>query len=239
MSILAMIKVDLRNTAWLARDLKNLRKSALPYAQKNAVNEAAFEGRKLWQEELQSSFTLRNKFTERSIRVDKARSLHNPEAKLGSVASYMDEQEEGTTLTKTSKHGIPIPTAASSGEGKAKIRKRVVRRANRLTNIKFSSRIGNSPKQKNAIAISQAIRTKTKFAFLETSRRKGIFRVTGRLKNPKITMLHDLTRSSVRIPSTPTLSRTLDRLDTRMDGIYRKALLFQLSRHTGLKARRA
>lgn len=220
--------IDLRNR------LYEMARKGVPHAGRNALNRAAFATREQWQRQIYFDLTTRNAWTARSIQVDQARGLDvaRMEATVGSAAPYMRTQEEGGVEQKQGKHGVAVPTPVASGEGRgARPRRRMVRGPNKLPNIQLTARIGGTQKQRNAIAISGALRTGRRHVFLETENKKGLFRISGGKRRPKIDMVWDLTKPSVRIPATPTLQPALQAVQRRLPDILVRTLLEQLQRH--------
>lgn len=227
------IELDAPDLDHLRLALEGLNRRGLPHAGRNALNAAAFEARKEWQRQIADAMILRNKWTERSIRVRKARgiNLHTMEATVGSVADYMQIQEGGGTEVKSGRHGVPIPTTVASGEGRnASVRRRLVRRPNRLPNINLAPRISGNRKQRNAATISMARRSGRKHVFLELERTKGLFLLAGGKRKPRVEMVWNLSRPSVRIPGTHTLSKTIRAMRPRTAAIVRKAVIAQIER---------
>lgn len=225
--------VDTSELAQLEASLARLSRRAIPYAARNTLNAAAFEGRREWVDQIEKTFTLRNKWTTRSLRVVKARgtSMRGMQATLGSVAPYMATQEEGGVLRRTGKHGVAIPTSVASGEGRgARPRRRMVRRPNRLPSIQLGARglSSMSKRQRNAVAISLAQRAGRKFVFLELERRKGIFRLSGGKRRPRLDLVWDLSRPAVRIPQSGTLERALRSILPTLPRIQERALVDQI-----------
>lgn len=226
--------VDTSELAHLEAALGQLSRRAIPYAARNTLNAAAFEGRRAWVGQVEKSFTLRNKWTARSLRVVKARgtTMRAMKATLGSVAPYMATQEEGGVLRRTGKHGVSIPTSVASGEGRgARPRRRLVRRPNRLPNIQLGGRglSTMSKRQRNAVAISLAQRAGKKFVFLEMEKRRGIFRISGGKRRPRLDLVWDLTHPTVRIPESNTLERSLRSILPTLPRLQEKALLDQIA----------
>lgn len=226
------ITVDLSAANKLRKDLEKFAKRALPYAARSAVNELAFESRKQWLREIEGSMVLRNRWTAGSIRVEKAkgRTIGTIEARLGSVSPYMLAQEEGRSSQLGGK--TAIPTSAAAGQMGARPRTRLVRAPNRMQAISLARRArgASSPKQRNAIAIRQAQAQGRRFAFLQTPKGKGLFKLVGGKRKPKLQMVWALGRSS-RVPRNPTLARTVLRAVEMGPAIYHRALLAQLKRH--------
>ncbi len=234
------VLVDLRDLERLVRELETFAHKALPFAARESLNTQAALGRTLWQGEMQRKFVIRNKFTQRSVRVAKVRgagfNINAMESQVGSVAPYMRLQELGGT-DRGKSGSKPIPTSSAAGQPMgARPRTRVVRRFMRQPNIRLDRRArGKSKKQRNAIAIKRAIRKasvsgRRSFTIIETRRGKAIARVTGR-KKVTVRVIWDLSRTSVRVPSTPTLQNTLDKLEPLLPSIHKAALIRQLKRN--------
>jgi hypothetical protein len=231
-----LLKIEFRGLKKLVGDLEVARKQAFPYAQRDAVNSAAFEARRIWGDEIRKTFTTRNTFTAgRALQVEKAKGLSRVEARVGSTAEYMGRQESGGTVSGRSGHrAIPGPTAAGQAAGGK--RTRPVRMTNRLRAIKAAkSARGASRKQRNAAALAIAKRRGQKFAVLERPKGgKGIFQVGGSARKPKARLVWDVSRRSARVPPHPTLGPALVRLRPKLVGMYEEALVKQLKRHRAL-----
>jgi hypothetical protein len=230
-----MFTINDFETQEFEKDLKAFSERALPFATRSTINTAAFTTRRLGIENARNSMTLRNKFTERSIRVKKSQSLNiqAQTARVGSVQDYMRDQEFGKTNVKKGKQGVRIPTSYASGEGlHANPRKRVVRPSNRINRITLRNKQkrGKTRAQQNLIAVKEAAGSKQKFVFMDLGRRKGIFKVLGGKKNPRVRMVHDLTEQSVTIPPNPWLKPATNETVRMMPTMYRDALKFQLRR---------
>ena len=227
------VEVELKDFERLQRDLATFAKRSVPYATRAALTSSAFALREAWQSEIKGSFTLRNSFTERSIRVDKATgtNLQTMQATTGSVASYMGEQEEGATIHGRSKHK-PIPGPAAAGQKPGSKRTRLVRAGNKLGAINVLRPITKgSKKRRNAAAIAQAIAKGKKVALLERKKGgKGLFAVSGGKRKVRMALLWDLSRGSVKVKPEPTLQRSLRRIESKLDRIHYTELLKQLRR---------
>jgi hypothetical protein len=232
------ISIDLSDARKLVHELDRFARHAMPFASRNAINTAAFEGRKEWARQISAKLVLRNTFTVRSLRVEKARGLRieGMVAVLGSAAPYMGTQESGGTVRGKGK-SKPIPTSVAAGQSKgARPRTKQVRKANWLSAIKLVRARGRSKmtrQQRNAMAIRLASKSGngSRVALLELDNKKrGLFRVTGR-KRLTVRMLWNLSHRSVRVPRSSTLERTLKAIEPRMPIIHRDAVLEQLKRH--------
>lgn len=215
----------------LENKLRNLNRRGLPFAEIETVNRAAFETQKNARRELGGRMTLRNAWSERSILVRKA-NRQTMEAATGSTQPYMETQEIGGREDATGKHGVAIPTSVASGEGRgAKPRQKMVRRPNRVSNITLARNARTSNrKQRNAIAVKEAIRTGRRYIFLELQRRKGLFRVYGGKRKPRVEMIQDLSRKSVNIPRNPWLMPAAQKQAAALPRYYAAALKRQLAR---------
>lgn len=232
---MASITVDTRDFAKLHAELEKFRKTALPYAQRDALNGCAFELRKQWQSEIKGAFVLRSPFTERSIRVDKATGLDPKSMKsvTGSIASYMGDQEEGATIRGKGKHkAIPGPAAGGQPAGSG-IRTGLIRSRYRVGAITVGhpsvARFGR--RRQNAVVMAIAIRKGERFAILNRIKGgKGIFEVRGLKRSGKTKLIWDLSKGSVKVKPAPTMHRAAAICAPRFQRITENALLTQLKR---------
>lgn len=231
-----MITFDDKQIRKFEKKLSKISKRAIPFAVKNSLNDVAFKTRTVAQGEIGRKFIERNKWSRRSVQVETARGLSKRSlvSRVGSLEQYMADQEFGARKRSKGRHGVPIATNYSSGEGVGSgPRKRLPRKPNKIRNIKLSGRNkkGMSRKQRNLIAIRQAAGSNKKIVFLDLKRRKGLFKVIGGKRRPKLKMLHDMTRKSVRIPKRPWLLPSAIKTQKRFHaGFYRKRLRQQLAR---------
>lgn len=228
------ITADTREVDRLAKHLANFARRGLPYAIKDALNKTAFAARRHWQDEIRESFTLRNKYTERSIRVDRARGLNvrSLQATVGSTADYMATQETGgVERGKAGRKGIPGPSAAGLPPGADRtklVRKRFWRGAIKLAH---NPEPRGNRSRRNWVAMLQAKRRGDKAVLLERSNGgKGIFRVMGTKRKPKVRLLWSF-KGSVSVPPEPTMRRAVTRTDKDFDAIAKRSLIEQLKRH--------
>ena len=230
-----MLKIDTRDLKRLGRDLHTFAHKAAPYACRDALNQQAFTGRKLWKAKMEREFVLRNKWTAGSIRVEKAKGLnvHAMQSVLGSVSSYLDEAESGQTKHGRGKHGVALPTSASAGQSEgSQPRLKPVRRPYTLKAIQLTDRSSHPKKSiRRLITIRRARKAGLKFAFLETPKSAGIYRIMGGKRRPKIRMLWNISRGTVVSPPHPTLGPTADLVRRKSERFYRLAILKQLRFH--------
>lgn len=226
------------------RDLEEFKKTAIPFAIRNSLNTSAFEMQKVWRREIRQTFVNRNKFTERSIHVEKARGSdpNRMVSVVGSIADYLDEQESGGTVRgKGALKPIPGPSAAGQQPGSK--RTKLVMPSRYLQAIKATKATrGSSPRARNVAALLIARRKGQQFVLLEKpSGGKGIFMVSGgtqRFNGRRMTrrklktrLLWDLSRRTVRVPPAPTLQRSLQIIEPKLPHIHLAALLEQIHRH--------
>lgn len=233
----ADLSIELRGLDRMQRDLETMAKRAVPYAARETLNRLAFAGRKIWQEEMASSLTLRNQFTQRRVLVERASGsrMQEMQAVLGHTEDYVARLEEGKG-ERARRSGLPIATEAAAGQAKGSLpsgRKRPVRKS---LIIRTLGKLKRQPKSlprkaRNARAVREAIKNGTRLAYLELERRKGIYKIMGGRKRPQIRKLYDLTRRATPRPRLPTLQRTLDKTLPQGPAIAHAALLNQLQRH--------
>lgn len=229
-----MFEIDDRDVRRYEKDLQTFARSAFPHATKATLNKAAFETRKRGQMNIRWNMTTRNRFTEQSVQVDMAKGMavDSQRAVVGSTAGYMHDQEFGATV-RGGGASKAIPTAYSAGQADGtRPRSKLPRKPNAMQNIQLKRQRGNAANkwQQNRIAIQMAAGSGSKFVYLELGRTKGIFRVLGGKRKPRIRMVWSLSRRAVTVPKNPWLGPATD--DTRQDmpAYYRDALLYQLKR---------
>lgn len=238
-----MLEIDSSQVKGLERDLWLLSTRAGPYANTSALNGLAFLGQYNARQIIQSEFVNRNRWTARSVQVDRARvgDIGKSYSTLGSTMPYMERQEFGGTRTKQGRYGVPIPTKAAAevpGGTAVGPRKGMVRKANRLQVLKLG-RVGRTAnrKQLNA-ALVGAARGKGQIVFLDLGRRKGLFRVVGSKAKPQIRMLYDLSHASVNDPKHPWLWPASKFASLQGPSLYVAALEDQIKRQQLFKSRR-
>lgn len=231
-----MFKINTSDVQELEDDLDLFARKALPFATRKTLNDSAFAARAIAQADVRSSMINRNRFTAQSIQVEMSKTLQisRQEAIVGSTAVYMEDQEFGAIQHKKGKYGVQIATSYSAGQGEnGQPRTRLPRKANAMASIQLSKRRkkGSSRKQQNLVAIKQAATTGRKFIFLDLGMRKGIFKVIGGKRRPKIKMVHDMSRQSVVIPKNPWLAPAFEEALRMQPAFYADALRFQARKH--------
>jgi len=230
-----MLKINDKQIKEYEKDLKTFASRAYPFASRSTINSAAFKAQGLARENVRNDMQTRDKFTVSSIRVEIARTLAvaRQEAVVGSIAAYMEVQEFGGIKRSSGGKGVAIATGYAAGQEGDRPRTRLPRKANRMTNIALGKRRkqGSTRKQQNFIAIREAATSGRKYLYLDLGRRRGIFKVAGGKRKPKIKMVQDLTRTSVAIPRNPWLAPAVRETEKFIPGMYRDALKFQLQRN--------
>lgn len=231
---MATLEIDLGEVRDLALDLQQFAKRGMPYAARNVLNRQAFQARKVWSKRITDTFTLRNTWTLRTLRVVPAKTradIFSMHSEVGSLSSYMGMQEHGGV--EHGKSGArPIPTAVAAGQPMGSERTKPVRRPNRMNAIQLSkARKGGralSKAQRNAIAVKAAASKGTKFALIEFENSgQGIAKVSGR-KRITVRTVWDLSHKSQPVPREPTLGPTMDSVSRWSAGMAAHALREQL-----------
>lgn len=229
------LDVDASDIKRLARDLNTFAKKSAPYAMRYTLNDMVFDARGEWSGEMRSSMTLRNTYTQRSLRARKASGtkLETMSSEVGSPLAYLNEQEKGSTQTAHGKHGVPIPTSSAAGQGLRSKRTRSVRQANYQSAIRLDQRgVGGASsrrgrQQRNAVAIAIAQRRGGKFVFLDLGKRKGIFKLTDSKRTP-VRMVYSLSKRSIKTKPNAMLARTLSAVTPRGPGFLAARIVQQL-----------
>lgn len=240
-----MFEVDLRDVKKLEKDLKVLNKRAIPFATRATLNDAAFYTRQESLNQIRKELVLRNKFTEQSIRVDRAVGIDikKQKSEVGSIAEYMKDQELGGTKSKEGSRGIPIPTSFAAGQGENTIpRTKLPTRSNKLQTIQLKkrNRRAKNSKQDLLFKVQDAVKTNNRYLFLKLGQKRkwGIYRVKGGSPNFKsgwptgaqLKLVYSLGRDNVTIPKKPWLKPNVDKAQAKFPAFYQKALQFQLKR---------
>lgn len=226
--------IDTDDIKDLERSLKAFAFRSLPFATKKTLNDAAWDGRRFMQRNIEKKMTERNKWTRGSIRVEQARTLviKKQSSAFGSTEKYMIIQEDGGTERGKGSQAIAIPTGYAAGQQGARPRTKLPRKPHKMRNIRLTKSKTKSPNRKlrNFLVIKEAKARGIKYVFLDLGRRRGIFRVLGSKKRPKLKMVADISQRSIRIKPTPTLQPAFKAATKGLDDHYRKNLIFQLKR---------
>ena len=230
-----MLKINDDDLKQYESDLKTFANRAFPFASKNTLNRSAFEAQKISRNNIDAKMVQRNKFTKQSIQVEQSRTLNvaHQSSSVGSIADYMKDQEFGKVIRKSGKEGVPIATSYAAGQSEgAQPRTRLPRKANTMAAIQLRSRRtrGKTRRQRNLVVIKEAAQSGRKYIFLDLGRSKGIFKVIGGKRKPKIKMIWSMREQSIVIPRNPWLKPVVNRVQKLMPTFYRDSLVFQLKR---------
>ena len=232
-----MITMDDRQLKRYEKELKAFATKAYPFATRETVNVAAFTAQKHARSNVEKSFVNRNKFTIQSIQVEPERTsldVRRQQAVVGSTQDYMEDQEFGDTRTAKGKYGVRIPTSYSAGLPEDAIpRSKAVRTRHRMNRIKLRrGRVEvRNEKQRHVKAVKRAAESGQKYIFLDLGKRQGLYHVGGSKTRPRLKMVHDLTKRTVRIPRRPWLGPATSTTIREIPSIYQKSLINQLKRH--------
>lgn len=233
---MADIEIDLKNIKPLLTDLANFAEQAVPFATRSAINTTAFDIQGRYRMNARNKLTLRNKGTEKSIQVERAKILktHLQEARIGSERDYMKDVEFGVTTTKNGQEGVPIPTSYSANQPlNQQPRTKLPIRSRRMRSIQMNHHrvTATSRKQRNFLKVKNAAeRGSQRFVYLDLGRRKGIFRVEQPKRRPNVRMVYDLSRPSVTSPAIPLLGPATQYGAKRMPKNLLDAIKFQVKR---------
>ncbi len=213
----------------LGKAIEDFGDKQFPIINGMALNKTAFETRKQYVNNVEKTFTLRNKGTIRSIQFRKVKGL-NPktqESSVGSTMGYMAEQEFGGVRTSRGKKGYSLPTTTASNESKgARPRQKQVPRRNQRATIrltKVSERCKTRKQHIFNVIRAVAARGSGNFVYLAIQGAKGIYKITGKGKRAKIKMFYSLSKKSVPIKKEPTLTPAVNTIIPRMPGFYVQA----------------
>lgn len=222
----------------LENELDKFGKRTFPHAVRDTLNITAFEASKEAKDVANRVFTMRNQYTERSIRYTRARgyTVNQMESSMGSVQEYMRKQEEGFTEVSRGKHGVAVPTSYAAGQQGARPRTKPIRRKNWLNRLKVarSKRRAASVAQQMVMATQEAVATGKRTVFLPL-RRPGLYQIVGGRrtkagwpKGARLKMLYSLEDKSVRTEAHPWMEPAVRVVLTRQDEYYRRALIRQI-----------
>jgi len=232
-----MIIADFKDVDEMQRHLKVFAPKGIPYAVKFALNQTAWHGRKTMQRLISARMIEKNKWTRQSIRVNTVRSMDVDMmfSEMGSIEKYMVKQEVGGIAK--GKPGRAYPIATSYAAGQSGRRTRLPRKPNRVGKIRlrFRKPKGRTKGEQNKALIMAAAEARDKFIYLDLKRGRGVFRLLGGKRKPRLKMVADLSRKRVRVPKTPTLEPAAEHAIDKMPEFFRDAFIFQLRRHRLIK----
>ena len=230
---------DTRQIVFFERTIERISKRGIPRAIRDAINDAAFAVQKKSRGLLGSEFVERNKFTRRSIVVNKSRSLvlGRQRSEVGSLQSYMERLEFGFVHNRTMLNASPVPTASAAGQDEEKKRTRTVRLQNRKKNLKglkksnkFASGLSREKRQA-AIFRAASANKFGKFFVLPVNDGNVVLKVTGKRRKGgivKARMMYALPNKQLITPPHPWLAPVTDKVATRLPIFYKRGLTKQL-----------
>ena len=187
----------------LERILADMRAKAVPFAQRNTINDMAFDASRQAKAGIKSQFVNRSTWTQRSIRVERARTTSDY-AEVGSTEAYMLKQERGGTGEKYN------PTGNTTGESpRVRVRRKAVRPSmwiNKLNATRGRGRF-QTRAQANVAALKEAKASGQRFVVMDRGGgRRGLYRVLGTKKKPKSRLLYRLRNTPNVIKPKPWLA---------------------------------
>lgn len=229
-----MIEADLKTVDDYEAHVKAFLPRGFPFVTKQTLNQTAWHGREVMKREIKERFIERNKWTQSSIRVNQTRSLDIDfqKSEFGSTEEYMVKQEFGGTVRgRGGSHSIP--TGYSAGQEGTTRRTKLPRKPNKMRNIRLRRlKVPKTASKSltNFLTVREAAENGVKYIFLDLGRRRGVFRVLGGKRKPRVRMVADLSRRQVRITPTRTLEPATNAALRKMPEFYEDALIFQLRR---------
>lgn len=202
-----IMEIDTRELTRLQWALNTLKTTSVKFAQRNTINDMAFDAMRGAKDNIRNDFINRNTWTERSVKVNRARRTGDY-AEVGSTEEYMRKQEMGGDGEKYN------ATGNASGEGARTVpRKKAVRPRlwinklhttrlshNRLGVVKGGRRRIVNRKQANIIAVKQAKDAGARYVVQDRGFGKvGLYRVFGTKRKPRTELLYRLRRDRNRI----------------------------------------
>ena len=228
-----MTVIKIKGLDKLQNVLGALDKRSVNHVQKDALNDMVFDTRRKWVRQIKHEFILKNSWTEKSIRINKA-TTSNLKAVVGSTLDYMATQETGGFKeSKGSSKSAPIATAYAAGQ-KGK-RTKLPKRGNALRQLKNVWKgSGSNNHVRNQVAMRKAVQSPSRkpYLYMEIGNTKGIFQIPSRKRinaqgvavAGRLKMVHNLSKDRYRIKPSPTLAPTLVGAQSTLDHIYKERL---------------
>lgn len=217
-----MLKLDWKRIPELPLDL--ISKAAL-----RTTNEMVARTKQEAILNVKRKFTLRNKWTVGSIRAYFAKRLHD-RGYVGSLQDYMATQEFGGM---SSRH---IPTSSAAGQSMKQVpRTKVVRKANRIRNIRLKKRNGLNKlnrRQRNAAIFNMA--KKGDYFLQNYDGRRAIMKKTGKTK---ARMMQRLLKRKEKVEARPWLRPAFEIIKKETQEIFEEQIIRQM-RKRGIRPKR-
>lgn len=216
---------------WVSK-LKAFTRHGYPNAVKRTVNAAATKTRDLGKQTVASKMTLRNRWVAGSIRAQwtKSNQVNSMRAIAGSVGPELQKQEFGATVRGSGKTKAIVTAAGAREPQSARPRKGLLRPRLGKLNLRKPSRKGlrHMSKRQRALVTIKTLGSQSRndIFYLNLGRRQGFFRMEG----PKLRMVVDLSRRSVKVKRNPWLGPATKTVTKHLPGIYRRELRDQMRR---------
>jgi hypothetical protein len=254
--LLFKIVSDMRPIEQFENDLDRFKEGALTYAIRDTLNQAAYETSVEAKNEIGQKFIERNQYTRRSIRYNKVvgKSIARMYSEVGSVQKYMAKQERGFVTRSKGKHGVAIPTTQASGEGDARVRRKTIRAAARLSRIRIAKGLApeyarkyKKPRQRLIRMIQDSLEYgyRTIFWMSRRSARTGFYRIRGGKKinkrgwpdGVKLEMLYSVDKPITNTKSHEWLQPSTQKVTMYMGQLYQRALIKEIERFRSFRDR--
>jgi hypothetical protein len=209
--------------------LRMINRRGLDFAATNATNEVLFKVRENALDNIRGTFTLRNKWTTGSLRVQKA-TLRTLEGSVGSAQHYLRVQEDGGANVATQGlGGAPMPTPSAAGEIGARTRRKPVYRQNRLTRLGRPLIVPDGVSmQRKIAALHDALDGNRRRVVTDLGGGRGVFQVEGDERHMEVHMLYSLKQQRQQIAPKPWLEPANAGVDA--GAAYARHLQAQLAR---------
>jgi hypothetical protein len=231
-----MFTCELKGMDRAIRELREFSKTGVKFAMREAVTKMALETQRYWRTVSSNNvLTERNKFFDNMVQVQGARVSGNAPifALVGLATKFGESLEEGgTTKHETGGNATPLPAAANMPRGAAsRPRKVVPSKSLRTIGTLQAPTLGKSRKQSNAIALSKARKSGSKFAKIIRDDGRPEIVLVGKRKRGKLRGLFLLGHKTSRVKAHATLGPALMLLTQRKgEAIMEAALQRQFDR---------
>ncbi len=226
-------KLDLKDVDGFVSDLDLFNEKLAKRITSASLTEMASQAATRAKRNVKRDFTLRNKWTLRSIRSTRSspsRPINNQFALAGSVMPYLALQEKGGRLGRT-KQGRRVTTAQGAREGNTAFpRKKLARGrlASRNISLGRAPRVAGSSGRRAFVAVTAARRQRRRFIFLRLKNdRSGIFEI----KPKKIVLVHAIVKRNMRIKKKQWLEPAADEARARGPQIFRREIERSVRQH--------
>lgn len=208
--------------------LRMINRRGLDFAAANATNEVLFKVRENALENIRATFTLRNKWTTGSLRVEKA-TLRTLEGRVGSAQHYLRVQESGgVSKPVQGQQAVPMPTPTAAGEIGARRRTKPVVAHNRLRKLAGVPEVAPGSMQRNIRALHDALESSRRLVIADLGSGRALFQVEGDDRHMEVHMLYRLGKTQQHVAPKPWLEPASAGVDAA--AAYARHLQAQLDR---------